>query len=40
MTRVAKPYVDEAGAVVACGDFITLDEDKACNAARLAVNRG
>jgi antitoxin ParD1/3/4 len=35
----AKPYVDEARADIARGDFITLEEHRARNAARLAALR-
>jgi antitoxin ParD1/3/4 len=36
----AKPYVDEARAAVARGEFISLDEHKARNAARLSAMKG
>jgi antitoxin ParD1/3/4 len=36
----AKPYVDEARAAVARGEFVTLEEHKAHNAALLASLKG
>ena len=36
----AKPYVDEARAAVARGEYVTLDEHKAHNAALLASLKG
>ena len=36
----AKPYVDEGLAALERGDFITLEEHKARNAARLAAMKG
>lgn len=35
----AKPYVDEARAAIARGEFITLEEHRTRNAARLAALR-